>query len=80
MERLRSLKISVEVDTNKTTRTETFEDVEDMLVWLESLNLGLDYIVRENDVQDSPSAEEAQDEAWQDEQKTQRSLIADMHN
>jgi len=41
MERLRSVKISVEVDTNKMTYEKEFDDVDDMLVWLESLELGI---------------------------------------
>ena len=41
MERLQSIKISVEIDTNKMTYERDFSDVEDMLYWLESLGLGI---------------------------------------
>ncbi len=41
MERLRSVKISVEVDTNKMTYEEEFDDIDDMLFWLDSLELGI---------------------------------------
>lgn len=40
MERLRSFKISVEVDTNKSTYSKEFDDVDEMLEWLEMLGVG----------------------------------------
>lgn len=41
MERLRSIKISVEVDTNKITYEKEFSDVDEMLEWLDMLELGI---------------------------------------
>jgi len=41
MERLRSVEISVTVDTNKMTYIKRFDDVDEMLEWLDGLELGI---------------------------------------
>ena len=41
MERLRSINITVEVDTNKMTYEKEFDDVDEMLYWLDMLELGI---------------------------------------
>ena len=41
MERLRSINITVEVDTNKMTYEKEFDDVDEMLDWLDMLELGI---------------------------------------
>ena len=40
VERLRSFKVSVEVDTNKATYSKEFDSVDEMLEWLEMLEVG----------------------------------------
>jgi hypothetical protein len=50
MERLRSVEISVTVDTNKMTYIKRFDDVDEMLEWLDGLELGICPTKRESDV------------------------------
>lgn len=42
VERLRSIRLTAEVDTNKDTYAGTFENVDELRAWLRDLDLGLD--------------------------------------